>query len=95
MFVLVLPPEVKSGGAFAQSKSDKSRFLSQSFRALKRSCFLAQLLSEFVNIHGMFVRLFAELVSSQVIFFVMGDGRCCVRVGRKVMKFCSSLVCSL
>jgi hypothetical protein len=43
----------------------------------------------------MFVRLFAELVSSQVIFFAVGNSRCCVRVGRKVMEFCSSLVCSL
>jgi hypothetical protein len=73
----------------------KSGFLSQSFRALKWSCFLAQLLGELVNIHGMFVRLFAELVSSQVIFFAMGDSRSRVRVGREVVKFCSSLVCSL
>jgi hypothetical protein len=28
-----------------------------------------------VNIHGMFVRLFAELVSSEVILFAMGDRR--------------------
>jgi len=73
----------------------KSRFLSRSFRALKRSCFLAQLLGELVNVHGMFVRLFAEFVSSQVIFFAMGDSRRRVRVGRKVVKFCSSLVWSL
>jgi hypothetical protein len=43
----------------------------------------------------MFVRLFAELVSSQVIFFTMGDSRRRVCVGRKVVKFCSSLVWSL
>jgi hypothetical protein len=43
----------------------------------------------------MFVRLFAELVSSEVIFFAMGDSRRRVRVGRKVMEFCSSLVCPL
>jgi hypothetical protein len=43
----------------------------------------------------MFVRLFAELVSSDVIFFAVGDSRRCVRVGRKVVQFCSSLVCSL
>ena len=61
-----------------------------------RLCFfLAQLLAELVSIHGMFVRLFAELMSSQVIFFSMGDGCCRVRVGRKVVKFCSSLVWSL
>jgi hypothetical protein len=58
-------------------------------------CFLAQLLGELVNIHGMLVRLFAELVSSEVIFFAMGDSRRRVRVGRKVVEFCSSLVCSL
>jgi hypothetical protein len=40
----------------------------------------------------MFVRLFAELVSSEVIFFAMGDSRRRVSVGRKVVKFCSSLV---
>jgi hypothetical protein len=43
----------------------------------------------------MFVRLFAELVSSEVIFFAMGDSRRRVRVGRKVVEFCSSLVWSL
>jgi len=43
----------------------------------------------------MFVRLFAELVSSQVIFFAVGDSRRRVRMGRKVMEFYSSLVCSL
>jgi hypothetical protein len=36
----------------------------------------------------MFVRLFAEFVA-------MGDSRRRVRVGRKVVKFCSSLVWSL
>jgi hypothetical protein len=43
----------------------------------------------------MLVSLFAELVSSQMIFFAMGDGRCHMRVGRKVMEFRSSLVWSL
>jgi hypothetical protein len=43
----------------------------------------------------MLVRLFAELVSSQVIFFAMSDSRSRVRVGRKVVQFRSSLVCSL
>jgi hypothetical protein len=43
----------------------------------------------------MFVRLFAELVSSQMIFLAMGDSRRHVRVGRKVVEFCSSLVWSL
>jgi hypothetical protein len=43
----------------------------------------------------MFVRLLAELVSSEMIFLAMGDGRRRVRVGRKVVKFCSSLVWSL
>jgi hypothetical protein len=42
----------------------------------------------------MLVRLFAELVSSQVICFAAGD-RSRVRVGRKVVEFCSLLVCSL
>jgi hypothetical protein len=32
-------------------------------------------LGELVNIHGMFVRLFAELVSSEVILFAVGDSR--------------------
>ena len=62
---------------------------------MNRSCFLAQLLREFVNIHGMFMRLFTEFVSSEVIFFAMGDCRRRVRVGRKVVEFCSSLVWSL
>lgn len=70
-------------------------FLSWSFLALKLRCFLAQLLGELVNIHRMLVRLFAQLVSGQVIFFAVGDGRRRVRVGRKVVKFCSSLVWSL
>jgi hypothetical protein len=62
---------------------------------LNLRCFLAQLLGELVNIHGMFVRLFAELVSSEVIFFAVGDSRRCVGVGREVVEFCGSLVCSL
>ena len=37
----------------------------------------------------------AEFVSSQVIFFAMGDSRRRVRVGRKVVEFCSSFVWSL
>ena len=73
----------------------ESRFLSRSFRTLNRSCFLAQLLGELVNVYGMFVRLFAELVSIEVILFAMGDSRRRVSVGRKVVKFCSSLVWSL
>jgi hypothetical protein len=43
----------------------------------------------------MFVRLFAELVSGEVIFFATGESRSRVRVGRKVVEFCSSLVWSL
>ena len=70
-------------------------FLIRSFRALNRSCFLAQLLGELVNIHRMFVRLFAEFVSNEVIFLAMGDSGRRVCVGRKVVKFCSSLVWSL
>jgi hypothetical protein len=48
-----------------------------------------------VNLHGILVRLFAELVSDQLILFAMGDGRSRVRVSRKVVEFCSSLVWSL
>jgi hypothetical protein len=48
-----------------------------------------------VNFHGILVRLFAEFVSGQLIFFAMGDGRHRVRVGGKVVEFCGSLVCSL
>ena len=62
---------------------------------MSRSCFLAQLLGELVNVYGMFVRLFAELVSIEVILFAMGDSRRRVRVGRKVVEFCSSFVWSL
>jgi hypothetical protein len=43
----------------------------------------------------MLVRLFAELLSSEVIFFSMGDSCCRVRVGRKVVEFCGSLMWSL
>jgi hypothetical protein len=43
----------------------------------------------------MLVRLLAEFVSSQMIFFAMGDGRGRVRVGRKVVEFRSSLMKSL
>jgi hypothetical protein len=43
----------------------------------------------------MFMRLFTAFVSSEVIFFAMGDCRRRVRVGRKVVEFCSSLVWSL
>jgi hypothetical protein len=69
-------------------------FLSRSFCAWKR-CFPAQLFCQLVNIQGMLVRLFAELMGRQVIFFAMGDSRRRVRVGCKVVEFCSSLVLSL
>jgi hypothetical protein len=62
---------------------------------LRLCFFLAQLLAELVSIHGMLVRLFAELVSSEVIFFAVGNSRRRMRVGRKVVEFCSSLVWSL
>jgi len=62
---------------------------------LNLRCFPAQLLGEIVNFHRILVRLFAEFVSDQLIFFDMGDGRNRVRVGRKVVEFCSSLVWSL
>jgi hypothetical protein len=62
---------------------------------LKLRRFLAQLLGELVNLHGILVRLFAEFVSDQLIFFTMGGGRSRVRVGCKVMEFCSPLVWSL
>jgi hypothetical protein len=91
----LLLEELKSCGAFVLTKRTMSRrFLSRN-RALKGRCFLAQLLGELVNIHGMLVRLFAELVSSLRILFAMGDSRCRVRVGRKVVEFCSLLVWSL
>ena len=48
-------------------------------------CFLAQLLGELVNLHGILTRLFAELANDQLIFFAMGDGRNRVRVGREVV----------
>jgi hypothetical protein len=35
----------------------------------------SDLLGEFVSVHGMLVRLLAEFVSRQVIFFAMGDRR--------------------
>ena len=49
-------------------------------------------LDELVHIHGVLVRLLAELMGGQVIAFAMGHGRRRVRVGSKVMEFCSSLV---
>ena len=57
-------------------------FLRRNLRALRRFCFLSQLFGEPVHIHGMLVRLAAEFVSCQVVFFTMGDGRSRVRVGR-------------
>jgi hypothetical protein len=35
----------------------------------------SDLLGEFVSIHGMLVRLLAEFVGRQVVFFAMGDRR--------------------
>jgi hypothetical protein len=66
-----------------------------SFRALNLRRFLSQLLGEPVNSHGILVRLFAELVSDQLIFFAMGGGRSRVRVGRQVVEFRCPLVWSL
>jgi hypothetical protein len=62
---------------------------------LNPRCFLPQLLGKLVNLHGILVRLFAELVSDQLILFAVGDGRNRVRVSRKVVELCGSLVFSL
>jgi hypothetical protein len=39
-----------------------------------------------------FERLFAQFMSSQMIFFAMRGGRDAVGVGRKVVEFCESIV---
>jgi hypothetical protein len=62
---------------------------------LNLRCFLPRLLVELVNLQGILVRLFAELMSNQLIFFAMRHSRSRVRVGRKVVKFSCSLVRSL
>jgi hypothetical protein len=49
--------------------------------------FLLQLLVELVNLQGILVCLFAELVSNQLIFFAMRHSRGRVRVGRKIVEF--------
>ncbi len=67
-------------------------FLSRGFPAWNRRRFLAQVLGELMNIHGILVRLFAEFVCGQVIFFAMGDCRGGVRVGSEIMEFCNSFV---
>jgi hypothetical protein len=39
-----------------------------------------------------FERLFAQFMSSQMIFFAMRGGRDAVGVGRKVVEFCGSIM---
>jgi hypothetical protein len=42
-----------------------------------------------------FVRLFAEFVSGEMISLAVGDGRGRVGVGRKAVEFCGSIVRAL
>ncbi len=69
--------------------------LTRSFRPVNLRRFPVQLLREVMNLHGILVRLFAKLVSDQLIFFAVGGGRCGVRVRGKVVEFCNALVWSL
>jgi hypothetical protein len=41
------------------------------------------------------MRLFGKFVSAQMIAFAVGDGSCSVRVGRKVVELCESIVRAL
>jgi hypothetical protein len=54
-----------------------------------------QLPGVLVSIPGVFVRLFGEFVSGQMISFAMGRGSGGVGVGRKVMQFCGLIVSTL
>ncbi|MGA7687142.1 MAG: hypothetical protein WCC32_07570 [Terriglobales bacterium] len=45
-----------------------------------------------VHYNGVLKRLFAEVVSSQMICFAMGDRCGSVGVGRKVVELCDSIV---
>jgi hypothetical protein len=54
-----------------------------------------KLFGEFQGVDGVFVGLFAEFVSSQMISLAVSNGSGGVGVGRKVMEFCESIVGAL
>jgi hypothetical protein len=60
-------------------------FKRYALRLISFSFFRNQFRGELVSIHGMLVRLLAEFVSCQVIFFAMGHGSGRVGMGRKVV----------
>jgi hypothetical protein len=59
------------------------------------SGFSGKLFGELEGVHGVFVRLFAELMSGQMISLAVGDGSSVVGVGREVVEFCHSVVGAL
>jgi hypothetical protein len=57
--------------------------------------FIDQFFRQLVGVPGMLLRLFAEFVRRQMIFFAMGDGGGQMCVGGKIMQFRGSFVRSL
>jgi len=54
-----------------------------------------ELFGKFVDVHRLFVRLFGEFVSGQVIFFTMRDRSCLVSMCCKIVEFRESIVRAL
>jgi hypothetical protein len=54
-----------------------------------------ELFGKFVDVHRLFVRLFGEFVSGQVIFFTMRDRGCLVSMCCKIVEFRESIVRAL
>jgi hypothetical protein len=53
---------------------------------------LSELLGELMCIHGVLERLFAEVVSAEMISFTMSDCSGGVGMGRKIMELYDSIV---
>jgi hypothetical protein len=49
----------------------------------------------FLGVRGVLVRLSGQFVSGEMISFAMGGGGSSMSVGRKIMKFCGSIVSAL
>jgi hypothetical protein len=59
------------------------------------NCLFNELFGIFLGVRGVLVRLSGRFMSGEMISFAMGGGGGSMSVGRKIMKFCGSIVSAL
>jgi hypothetical protein len=59
------------------------------------NCLFDELFGIFVGVRGVLVRLSGQFVSGEMISFAVSGGGGSMSVGRKIVKFCGSIVSAL